>query len=143
MSNMNPRSRISGQHDVARDYDLFGYGRHAPDAEQRRHGAFIHVSAASKVAVLAMADDRYAKRFGIVERVFHDIRLANAPAVVGDRARAGADHFAEGRQLLAQKPFGNRSDGIHAAYAVLRALHHVADLRFLVEHRVGIGHAGD
>ena len=60
---MHTRPRVGGQHDVARDNDLFGNRRHAPDAEQGRHGAFIHVSAARKVGVFAMTYDWYAERF--------------------------------------------------------------------------------
>ena len=104
----------AGQRDVARDGDLFGFGRGAAQAEDAGDPAIVHDTAVHEVRVLGVVHDRAAGHAAVRQGVPHQAGALDHVAVVGKGDRAGVRHVGHLRQFLALLAPGDCADRVDA-----------------------------
>ena len=82
--------------------------------------------------------------FAVLKRLAHDRCIGDADAVIAERDRAAAMHRADLGQFLAGASLGDCADGEDIRQAdTARLLRDEIDRAFVIERRLGVGHAAD
>ena len=105
------------QEEVALDHRHFGRGRHAGQAQPRRHRAFVHRAGGRKRQVFRVHHHRQIQVARVLERPPHHAGGHDRPAVVGDADAAGFLQLRHVGELLAVGPARDRARRQHARKA--------------------------
>ncbi len=141
MADMHITVRIRGQHTVPHQQQLFRHRRAALVAQLPGQLSLIHHPGAHQVSILAVGQDRQARRFHTHQRLAHDLRVHQRHAVVAQCGGAGGQQSLHIRDLLALHAAGHGGHRIKMHLGVL--LRPAVQLRHplgTVDHRQGIGH---
>src|SRR5450759_2675619 len=140
------RPGLLRQADVPEDPDALGLGWNAPEPEESRVVALVHLSVGGEALLLAVRDDHRPHGAGVLHGPAHYLGVGHRVAVVAESFDPGAarPHLAHRGERLALTPLGDRPvREYHAQPLVLAAVEHVLGNRRVVYRWVGVGHAED
>ena len=125
------------------DHDLRFVGD-ARQAEPGRDLSLGHAAAACQGEVFGVLAHDQVEGARVAERAAHHLAVGNRQTVVGEADRAGLRKHAHLGELPSFQPLGHGTEGIDLdALGLARAALHELDQRHVVDHRLGVGHAGD
>ena len=137
-------ARERHQADVALDHHDLRFVGDARQAEAGRDLALGHAAAAGEREVLGMLAHDQAEGAGVAQRAPHHLAVRHRPAVVGEGHGPGLGEHPHLGELPPLQAAGDGAIGVDLdALGLTRAPLHELDQRHVVDHRPGVGHAGD
>ena len=144
MGNVQRRSRVLRQHNIAGNGYIFGDRRPSRYSENRGDSAFMHVAPVHQSLIFGMGNHQTIKHGRIFQSRFEQIGAGYMVSVIRNRHSSGQLHIANLRQFLSFQPFGQSADytDAHDAFPagpLTQPFHQDG----AVNRRPGIRHAGD
>ncbi len=146
VADVQARSDMLGEQDVAGDDRLLGDRGPATQAEAAGQLALVHLGVLGQPGLLGVLGDDAIEGLDVLQRTAHEDRVGDAPAVVGEHPHAGVGvgHGPELGQPLAAEADGDRTHGEHVDQArTLAQVPHLLDDAGRVGHGIGVGHGMD